>query len=200
MGNVVNTASRLESFKTQDGSRQIYEDEECRILISEALTFTGIPSFAPELFRRAVLKDPLRMKQLQKGLGQLCEEGATQLFRPLINNDLILGAVGQLQFDVVAFQVVTVGGGADQLAQALIGRGVGSLASLAVKMAHCRRTCCRNLLSQVLDSSPRSRQYNTNSGTLSSKVNGTLWFSFTRFSTRERLSLMMVRSICWLIG
>ncbi len=60
----------------------------------ESLMFTGIPNFAPELFRRAVLKDPLRMKALQKGLDQLCEEGATQLFRPLRNNDLILGAVG----------------------------------------------------------------------------------------------------------
>lgn len=68
----------------------------------EDLFFTGIPSFAPELFRRAQLKDPLKMKQLQKGLEQLCEEGATQLFRPLKNNDLILGAVGVLQFDVVA--------------------------------------------------------------------------------------------------
>ena len=68
----------------------------------EELLFTGIPNFAPELFRRAVLKDPLKMKQLQKGLGQLCEEGATQLFKPLSNNDLILGAVGILQFDVVA--------------------------------------------------------------------------------------------------
>ena len=57
--------------------------------------FTGIPNFAPELFRRVVLRDPLRMKALQKGLDQLCEEGATQLFRPLRNNDLILGAVGQ---------------------------------------------------------------------------------------------------------
>ena len=71
----------------------------------EQLTFTGIPNFAPELFRRAVLKDPLRMKALQKGLDQLCEEGATQLFRPLRNNDLILGAVGPLQFDVVAFRL-----------------------------------------------------------------------------------------------
>jgi peptide chain release factor 3 len=71
----------------------------------EPLTFTGIPNFAPELFRRAVLKDPLRMKALQKGLDQLCEEGATQLFRPLRNNDLILGAVGPLQFDVVAFRL-----------------------------------------------------------------------------------------------
>jgi peptide chain release factor 3 len=71
----------------------------------EDLVFTGIPSFAPELFRRAVLKDPLRMKQLLKGLQQLCEEGATQLFRPLRNNDLILGAVGTLQFDVVAHRL-----------------------------------------------------------------------------------------------
>lgn len=69
---------------------------------NEELLFTGIPNFAPELFRRAVLKDPLKMKQLQKGLGQLCEEGATQLFKPLNNNDLILGAVGILQFEVVA--------------------------------------------------------------------------------------------------
>jgi peptide chain release factor 3 len=71
----------------------------------EKLTFTGIPNFAPEMFRRAVLKDPLKMKALVKGLGQLCEEGATQLFRPLRNNDLILGAVGQLQFEVVAFRL-----------------------------------------------------------------------------------------------
>jgi peptide chain release factor 3 len=71
----------------------------------EDLKFTGIPSFAPELFRRAILKDPLRMKALQKGLDQLCEEGATQLFRPLRNNDLILGAVGILQFDVVAHRL-----------------------------------------------------------------------------------------------
>ena len=71
----------------------------------ERLAFTGIPNFAPEIFRRAVLKDPLRMKALQKGLAQLCEEGATQLFKPLRNNELILGAVGQLQFEVVAFRL-----------------------------------------------------------------------------------------------
>jgi peptide chain release factor 3 len=71
----------------------------------EDLKFTGIPHFAPELFRRAVLKDPLRMKALQKGLEQLSEEGATQLFRPVRNNDLILGAVGVLQFDVVAYRL-----------------------------------------------------------------------------------------------
>ncbi len=68
----------------------------------ENLAFTGIPNFAPELFRRARLKDPLKMKALQKGLSQLCEEGATQLYKPLNNNDLILGAVGVLQFEVVA--------------------------------------------------------------------------------------------------
>jgi peptide chain release factor 3 len=68
----------------------------------EKLKFTGIPNFAPELFRRAVLKDPMKMKALQKGLTQLSEEGATQLFRPVLNNDLILGAVGILQFEVVA--------------------------------------------------------------------------------------------------
>ena len=71
----------------------------------EALGFTGIPNFAPELFRRARLRDPLKLKQLQKGLAQLSEEGATQFFRPLMSNDLILGAVGVLQFDVVAYRL-----------------------------------------------------------------------------------------------
>jgi peptide chain release factor 3 len=71
----------------------------------ETLKFTGIPYFAPELFRRVVLKDPLRAKQLQKGLDQLSEEGATQIFRPLLGNELILGAVGMLQFDVVAWRL-----------------------------------------------------------------------------------------------
>ena len=71
----------------------------------EPLVFTGIPSFAPELFRRALLRDPLKLKALQKGLAQLCEEGATQLFRPLLGNDLILGAVGPLQFEVAAYRL-----------------------------------------------------------------------------------------------
>ena len=71
----------------------------------EPLSFTGIPYFAPELFRRARLRDPLKLKQLQKGLTQLSEEGATQFFRPLMSNDLILGAVGVLQFDVVAYRL-----------------------------------------------------------------------------------------------
>lgn len=67
----------------------------------ENLQFTGIPYFAPELFQRVRLKDPLKNKALLKGLRQLSEEGATQLFRPMDNNELILGAVGVLQFDVV---------------------------------------------------------------------------------------------------
>ncbi len=71
----------------------------------EALAFTGIPNFAPELFRRARLRDPLKLKQLQKGLAQLSEEGATQFFKPMLSNDLILGAVGVLQFEVVAYRL-----------------------------------------------------------------------------------------------
>jgi peptide chain release factor 3 len=71
----------------------------------ESLKFTGIPHFAPELFRRVMLKDPLRNKALIKGLVQLSEEGATQVFRPLNSNTLILGAVGVLQFDVVAWRL-----------------------------------------------------------------------------------------------
>ncbi len=68
----------------------------------ENFGFTGIPHFAPELFRRVRLKDPLKSKQLRQGLQELAEEGATQVFFPERNNDIILGAVGVLQFDVVA--------------------------------------------------------------------------------------------------
>jgi len=71
----------------------------------ESLKFTGIPHFAPELFRRIRLKDPLKMKQLQKGLQQLSEEGSTQVFFPLNNNDIVVGAVGVLQFEVVAYRL-----------------------------------------------------------------------------------------------
>lgn len=66
----------------------------------EPLKFLGIPSFAPEHFRRVILKDPLKAKALQKGLVQLSEEGTIQCFRPLIGNMHIIGAVGILQFDV----------------------------------------------------------------------------------------------------
>jgi len=71
----------------------------------EKINFQGIPNFAPELFRRAQLKDPLKAKALQKGLDQLSEEGATQVFRPVSNSSQILGAVGVLQFDVVAHRL-----------------------------------------------------------------------------------------------
>jgi len=66
----------------------------------EPLKFTGIPNFAPELFRRIRLKDPMKRKQLHKGLVQLSEEGAVQVFKTLLGGDYILGAVGVLQFDV----------------------------------------------------------------------------------------------------
>ncbi len=66
----------------------------------EFLKFTGVPNFAPEHFRRVLLKNPLKMKQLQKGMLQLAEEGAVQVFRPLIGSDYIMGAVGVLQFEV----------------------------------------------------------------------------------------------------
>jgi len=66
----------------------------------EKLSFTGIPNFAPDHFRRVRLKNPLKSKQLLKGLTQLAEEGTVQFFRPLSGNDYILGAVGVLQFDV----------------------------------------------------------------------------------------------------
>ncbi|GJM07702.1 MAG: peptide chain release factor 3 [marine bacterium B5-7] len=71
----------------------------------EMLNFMGIPNFAPELFKLVRLADPLKLKALQKGLVQLSEEGATQVFRPLANNYFILGAVGVLQFDVVAHRL-----------------------------------------------------------------------------------------------
>ncbi len=67
----------------------------------EPLQFTGIPSFAPEHFQKARIKNALRAKHMEKGLQHLVEEGAIQMFRPLVNTDYILGAVGPLQFEVV---------------------------------------------------------------------------------------------------
>jgi len=71
----------------------------------EHITYTGIPHFAPELFRRIRILDPMKSKALLKGLLELGEEGAAQVFRPLTSNELILGAVGILQFDVVAWRL-----------------------------------------------------------------------------------------------
>jgi peptide chain release factor 3 len=73
--------------------------------LGENLQYTGIPHFAPELFRRIRLSDPLKAKQLQKGLQQLAEEGSTQVFFPLTKNDIVVGAVGVLQFEVVAYRL-----------------------------------------------------------------------------------------------
>ena len=73
--------------------------------VGESLSFTGIPYFAPELFQGVTLRDPLKGKQLQKGLQQLGEEGAIQVFKPIIGNEMILGAVGLLQFEVVAHRL-----------------------------------------------------------------------------------------------
>ncbi len=71
----------------------------------EALQYTGLPFFAPELFRTVEVADPLRGKQLKVGLIQLGEEGAIQVFRPVASSLLLLGAVGQLQFEVVAHRL-----------------------------------------------------------------------------------------------
>ena len=68
----------------------------------EELQFTGIPYFAPDFFRAVRIRNPIKVKQLHKGLQQLGEEGAVQVFKPIDGGDLILGAVGMLQFDVVA--------------------------------------------------------------------------------------------------
>jgi peptide chain release factor 3 len=71
----------------------------------ESLQFTGLPFFAPEMFRSVEVADPLRSKQLRAGLTQLGEEGAIQVFRPVASASLLLGAVGQLQFEVVAHRL-----------------------------------------------------------------------------------------------
>ena len=71
------------------------------------LQFTGLPFFAPEMFMTVVLKNPLRAKQLQQGLAQLGEEGAIQVFRPDMGGNMLLGAVGQLQFEVVQHRLKT---------------------------------------------------------------------------------------------
>ena len=71
----------------------------------EPLLYTGLPFFAPEMFRAVEVADPLRTKQLRAGLTQLGEEGAIQVFRPVAGSVLLLGAVGQLQFEVVAHRL-----------------------------------------------------------------------------------------------
>jgi peptide chain release factor 3 len=72
----------------------------------EALQYTGLPFFAPEMFQVVELKNPLRSKQLQNGLLQLGEEGAIQVFRPAVGGSMLLGAIGQLQFEVVQHRLM----------------------------------------------------------------------------------------------
>ena len=69
---------------------------------SGMIRFAGLPNFAPEILQRVRVKDPLKAKHLKKALDGLAEEGVTQLFRPEIGADFIVGAVGQLQFEVMA--------------------------------------------------------------------------------------------------
>jgi peptide chain release factor 3 len=71
----------------------------------EELRFTGIPNFAPEIFRRVRLDDPMRAKQLNRALADLAEEGVTQVFRPMLGAQWIVGVVGQLQLDVLASRI-----------------------------------------------------------------------------------------------
>ena len=71
----------------------------------EQLSFRGIPNFSPEKFMRVRLANPLKNKQLIKGMAQLTEEGVAQLFRMQFSNEPILGAVGSLQFDVIKFRL-----------------------------------------------------------------------------------------------
>ena len=71
----------------------------------EDLRITGIPNFAPEILRRVRLGDPMRMKQLRRALGDLAEEGVTQVFRPRVGAQWIVGVVGQLQLDVLVSRI-----------------------------------------------------------------------------------------------
>ena len=73
----------------------------------EQLTFTGIPSFAPELLQKIRSTDPLKAKHLGKALQQIAEEGGASVFKPLMGTDWIVGVVGALQFDVLADRIRT---------------------------------------------------------------------------------------------
>ncbi len=76
------------------------------ITMGEALKFTGVPQFSPDHFSLVTLKNPIKIKQLQKGLEQLAEEGSSQIFRRKHNSDTIIGVVGQLQLEVVKFRLL----------------------------------------------------------------------------------------------
>ncbi len=71
----------------------------------ERFRFTGLPSFAPEILRRVRLEDSMKVKQLRRALEDLAEEGLTQVFRPMLGSNWIVGVVGPLQLDVLASRV-----------------------------------------------------------------------------------------------
>jgi peptide chain release factor 3 len=73
----------------------------------EDLRFTGIPNFAPEILRRVRLDDPIRAKQLRRALEDLAEEGVTQVFRPTLGNEWIVGVIGQLQLEVLSSRMAS---------------------------------------------------------------------------------------------
>ncbi len=72
----------------------------------EALHFKGIPSFSPEMFKYIENADPLKTKQLEKGVAQLMDEGVAQLFTNQYNGRKIIGTVGQLQFEVIQYRLL----------------------------------------------------------------------------------------------
>jgi len=72
----------------------------------ENFFFTGIPSFSPEIFKEVVNKDPMKTKQLEKGLLQLTDEGVAQLFTQFGGNKKIIGCVGELQFEVIQYRLL----------------------------------------------------------------------------------------------
>lgn len=71
----------------------------------EALRFTGIPSFAPELLQACRAGDPMKAKHLDKALTQFAEEGAAKVFKPVFGSGFIVGVVGQLQYEVLASRI-----------------------------------------------------------------------------------------------
>jgi peptide chain release factor 3 len=111
----------------------------------ELLSFTGIPYFAPEMFRIVRIKNPLKIKQLQKGLQQLGEEGAVQVFKPLNGGDLILGAVGVLQFEVVASRLLNEYGVEAMFESTTIYTARWVSCDDAKKLAEFERTLTNNL-------------------------------------------------------
>jgi len=114
----------------------------------EALQYTGLPFFAPELFRSVELVDPMRSKQLYRGLQELGEEGAIQVFRPVLGNAMLLGAIGQLQFEVVAHRLKSEYGVETRMAAAAYS---GARWVSAEDDAELRRFCEANREKLALD-------------------------------------------------